>query len=888
MMNASPTTSKTHTTMEETHRRTWYLRVGFVLSLFAAALVCGVVTYVVVDNLEKNLGVYTYESIAVSALEGAQGITLRKLQSGEVMGSMMSYAYPNAEQWPYVAPYGYADTASKIAKITSSMSMAIIVLVQPDQVETFEAHAEQFYRDHDYPRGAGHSDFGFGIWKKDPNETYRDNRLPDTSVETNYESKHNLLAPILLHNKYNASSLMYNVHSNIFRGNAIDSMLDCNADSNEPTPSCSVVTDFVELIVNPGQPAALIYSPVYAANDPDTIVGMTGASLNWREVLTNVVPDYVDGMDCVLSTDTGTYTYSIHQGVPELKGEGDQHDTKYDHLGRSTVLNDIETGATASKTYTLTVYPTSLMLDTFRTNSPLTIALGFVGVILLCASVFLCYDFFMRGESRQNKAILEMKRRFVRFVSHEIRTPLNTVCMGLELLRAELGSQMEATKKGGTAGEHHVMTLSKQDGQSDEDTFSYLMDLTGDILDNSESAVTILNDLLNYDKIETGTFQLEIGLVPIWDLVRKTVSSFDIQARKRNVALNFTMEQSQTNADSDVEQQTTPDFALLNVVGDDMRLRQVILNVVSNALKFVKENDGVIDVTASYHPNGLPGNRPLYTSKAGGGQEAEPISFPRKGSVRISVGDNGEGMTEEQLILLFREGVQFDANKLQHGGGSGLGLYITKGLVEQHGGTISVQSEGRKCGTTFTIELPIYCCQGPTDPDYTSSSSDAQSSVHAQSPVNPGVKCLPAANSSGQPASSSTKEQHRRILVVDDAAMNRKMLMRLLDFAGHSCDSATNGQEAVDAVLADQEKANTDQNHIPYDTILMDFEMPVMDGPEATSRIRGHGCPAFIVGVTGNVLLEDVNFFKSKGADLVLAKPINVKALDEAWRKHKR
>lgn len=242
-------------------------------------------------------------------------------------------------------------------------------------------------------------------------------------------------------------------------------------------------------------------------------------------------------------------------------------------------------------------------------------------------------------------------------------------------------------------------------------------------------------------------------------------------------------------------------------------------------------------------------------------------------------------MAEEQLRLLFREGVQFDANKLQHGGGSGLGLYITKGLVEQHGGTISVRSEGRKCGTTFTIELPIYCCQGPTALDCTSSSSDVQNSVNAHGLVDPGVKCLPA---TGPTASTSPREQHRRILVVDDAAMNRKMLMRLLEWAGHGCESATNGQEAVDAVLADQEKANTDENHIPYDTILMDFEMPVMDGPEATSLIRGHGCSALIVGVTGNVLLEDVNYFKSKGADMVLAKPINVKALEEAWRKHKR
>ena len=167
-------------------------------------------------------------------------------------------------------------------------------------------------------------------------------------------------------------------------------------------------------------------------------MAVVGVTINWEEALTAIVPDYVDGLDCVVSTKAASYTYSINAGVPTLKGEGDLHDRNFDHMGISAILNDFETGSQASSEYTLTVYPSNLMLNEFRTNSPVEIALGFVGVILCCGAVFFSYDFFMRGQSRHQVAVLDIKRRFVRFVSHEVRTPLNTVCMGLELLRSEL------------------------------------------------------------------------------------------------------------------------------------------------------------------------------------------------------------------------------------------------------------------------------------------------------------------------------------------------------------------------------------------------------------------------------------------------------------------
>lgn len=124
--------------------------------------------------------------------------------------------------------------------------------------------------------------------------------------------------------------------------------------------------------------------------------------------------------------------------------------------------------------------------------------------------------------------------------------------------------------------------------------------------------------------------------------------------------------------------------------------------MLSNALKFTPEG-GAVQITAVYAPGGLSKSDPVKNED---GKLA--CMHPRAGSVRVIVKDTGAGLTPEQLALLFSEGVQFDANKLQAGGGSGLGLFITKGLVQQHGGTIEATSEGPGLGAAFTVELPLY------------------------------------------------------------------------------------------------------------------------------------------------------------------------------------
>lgn len=122
------------------------------------------------------------------------------------------------------------------------------------------------------------------------------------------------------------------------------------------------------------------------------------------------------------------------------------------------------------------------------------------------------------------------------------------------------------------------------------------------------------------------------------------------------------------------------------------------------------------------------------------------------------------------------------------------------------------------------------------------------------------------------------------VLVVDDAITNRKMLVRLLERAGHKCLTACNGQEAISVFQAASAAEALDPSQSPIDTILMDYEMPVLNGPLATQKLRQNGCKSLVIGVTGNVLAEDVNYFKEMGANEVFAKPVQVSRIEEYWQ----
>jgi len=226
-------------------------------------------------------------------------------------------------------------------------------------------------------------------------------------------------------------------------------------------------------------------------------------------------------------------------------------------------------------------------------------------------------------------------------------------------------------------------------------------------------------------------------------------------------------------------------------------------------------------------------------------------------------------MSPDQMAVAFEQGTQFNVNELQAGQGSGLGLYIAKGIMDQHLGSLTVSSEGLGKGTVFTMTLPVYNYTRQKQKN-TDSDSDNFNFKASKTVVGPQHGC-----------------SKLRILVVDDSDTNRKFLTRILQNRGHTCDQAINGSEAVDAILksiAKDKSSSLDSianNKHHYDAVLLDFEMPIMNGPTAAKKMRELGSDTFIVGITGNVLPEDVDHFRSQGANEVLPKPFNICDLEE-------
>jgi len=381
-------------------------------------------------------------------------------------------------------------------------------------------------------------------------------------------------------------------------------------------------------------------------------------------------------------------------------------------------------------------------------------------------------------------------------------------------------------------------------------TIENWIQLTDEALSNTEAAVDVLNDLLNYDKIESGTLRLEFSSLPIWQVVKKTTACFAMQAKEKNVTLTLTG----AIWDGQLSPHELAQYQALQVVGDSMRISQVLRNLMSNAIKFTPTS-GSISVHAEWLPGALADAKIDMTLE----ESEQWLINPRAGSVRVSVTDTGAGLSPEQLLEIGAEGVQFNANQLQAGQGSGLGLFISKGIAEQHGGTFEVTSKGLDCGATFSIELPLFQIAVNFREEDTNSTIARICSSES-------LEFLPTS---------------RRILVVDDATSNRKLLLRILRTRNYLCEEAENGKVALDVYTAAVERGE------PFDAILSDFEMPVMNGPDSVWEMRCMGCKCFIAGITGNVMQDDIDHFRKRGADSVLAKPLDTDVFESLFRNFK-
>jgi len=1000
----------------------WAARMLFFSFITLAAILCGYYAQYLIGQSELQIAANQYESIADHALSLARKVTSQQRHAIRSMAVIFANAFPDAKQWPFVYLDGYHPIVDALMLTSSGNGMAMSPFVKPEQQVAYEEFAYDNIQ-RDYPTGYGESSFGRGIFAIDPNSKATDQRYHDHGVPM-YNNSQDLLVPVIqVSRELSKSLLMFNGHSRPGRGRAIDAAMACGVeranhiqqmqslpekrDKNEvvrkgegdaekgvcyedecttttstsQVHDCGVLSDTMSVR---GHIDALLMEPVYPAHNPTEMVAVIGTNIIWSELLSRAFSRQVSGVDCIIETTSSVHSFTVTNGHITERGEGDFHNPAYDSYRRSMVLTENGLYEKNIEPYTIHLYPNESLFAIYSTSNPLLAQVGVMLIMLVTSLLFMLYDSFVSKERIESLALIEAKRRFVRFISHEVRTPLNTVCIGLRMVVEQLQEEYlasittktspsksdinpttgtntnestgtkddqengeEVPKSASVSSEDSGNTFDncgnicdKSDGdvadssssnerllRLKESTVLQWTELLNDILMSSDNAVDVLNDLLNYDKIEMGTLSLELTVVPFLAMIKRTANEFKTQAKKSEV---------QFVLDIHDETAMTAESAL-NAVGDPIRLTQVLRNLMSNALKFTPE-DGCITIDVSWrcdkrvlhdtHHNGSAAGSAGEDSGAPAGASrirrpsdlapiitTDPVTFKLcsgesrtgtpNGMLRISVTDTGAGMSEKQVSQLFGEGVQFNVNELQSGQGSGLGLYIAKGIAEQHGGSLTVSSEGLGKGTTFTFLLPLYTLdptsQLPTPRGgglLSRSISNGDLLNHANSSSSSSSSTNEVASTAG---SIPTEIGTKRILIVDDALSNRKMLAKLLTSKKHICDQAKDGQEAIN-MYKQGKNSNQPQNgndHTissgeggdrgthrsqPYDTILMDYEMPVLNGPAATKQLRDMGCTCLIVGITGNVLPEDVKHFKACGAQAVLPKPIKFAELESVWR----
>lgn len=819
--------------------------INYIKIIFFTLLVCaiaGVGGYFIYMALLNNSYII-YNNQYESATDEIHDIIDSGLNNNfyvtQSLAAAVSAACPTIDIWPNcsIPMASFKALVFPLIKIGLLRDMTIVpVIYPPTNQASFEAYAYYiFSTDPAFPKGAGISSFGKGIYSRYANKTVYHDRTGKTSFSTI-----NVLTPVfeLSDPVSSKSALMYNLHSEKNRAAAIDYVITAFGKGKRNTSS---VTNFIQLVQDTTlRPACILAYPITPVNNPSSLTGLVTVIHNWDTIIQKATPPSTNGIDIVLSTTTTStgmisYTFTLKNGQVILKGSGDLHEAKYNNMKQSHGSFSAE----GYRIYSILYYPNNDYYPNDINTAAIVGCTAYVVVIILLAFSFVMYDYYSKLKLQKTQDALDSKRTFVRFISHEIRTPLNTVCLGLKVLETET-KEVSDSNSFNLAPE--VVTK-----------LTAWRELISEIQESSGNAVVVLNELMSYDKIEMKTLQLELEILPIWELISDSVKPFNIQAREKGIEMDLAM-------DVDLQSAAITDIHLLLIVGDPIKLSQVFRNVVSNALKFSPIGSKV-SITVNWLPDRLL-DEGAEMAKL---QSSSKRFLEAAGSIRLSVQDSGAGLSEDQLKQLFKEGVQFNANKLQSGGGSGLGLWITKGIVNLHKGTIVATSEGLGHGATFTVELPVVKHSKDSivteiDHNYNKNNDHCSeiSSVVNTTSISPylGLRV-------------------NNILIVDDAASNRKMLKRFLVAIDCKVTEASDGVEFLDLIKS-MKNSPTE-----FDLILLDSEMPRMTGPEAVKEFRKLGFTTLVFGLTGNVLRADVEDFIDHGANLVLSKPLSMDKLTQ-------
>ena len=376
------------------------------------------------------------------------------------------------------------------------------------------------------------------------------------------------------------------------------------------------------------------------------------------------------------------------------------------------------------------------------------------------------------------------KSAFLAMISHELRTPMNGVIGFTNLL---LDTELTVTQK----------------------------DFTQTIQQSSNALLVLIDDILDFSKIEAGKLELEIHPFDIRHCMHDAVVLLGPQATAKGITLSESIDENVPKS----------------IFSDATRLRQVVVNLIGNALKFTSQ--GKVELTVKVSGEML----------------------------RFDVHDTGIGMTPEVRARLFQPFAQGDSSTTRKFGGTGLGLAICKRLIELMGGEISVDSEAGK-GSTFRFTVPL----AELPPPRYIARQDMQTMT------------LPTHLIKNVKRPESFAEEYPlRILVAEDNSTNMKVALLLLQRLGYRGDPVRNGVECLEAV-----------GRIKYDVILMDMQMPEMDGIECTRQLRAAGNNIRVIALTADALIDAQGRCLAAGMNDYVTKPIARDKLERALRRANR